>query len=37
MKTRLLLIAAIFLSFTGCEKIKDAASITVSTNLQVVK
>jgi predicted DNA repair protein MutK len=34
MKTRLLLIAAIFLSFTGCEKIKDAASITVSTNLQ---
>lgn len=34
MKTRLLLFAAIFLSLTGCEKIKDATSITVSTNLQ---
>ncbi len=34
MKYNLLIIFAICLSFAGCEKIKDATSITVSTKLE---
>jgi hypothetical protein len=34
MKTKLLLVLAICLSFAGCDKIKDATAISVDTELQ---
>jgi hypothetical protein len=34
MKTKLSLVLAIFILTAGCDKIKDATSITVNTNLQ---